>query len=54
MLATGPVVFLDSLLMVHPWQHADGYGFGVNLNTIFARGRAHKKMLFGLSVCSPA
>ena len=32
---TGPVVFLDSLLMVHPWQHADGlFGFGVDLNTI--------------------
>jgi len=30
----GPVEFLVSLLMVHPWQHADGYGFGVNLNTI--------------------
>ncbi len=32
---TGPVVFIDSLLMVHPWQHADGLsGFGVDLNTI--------------------
>ncbi len=30
-----PVVFLDSLLMVHPWQRAEGlFGFGVDLNTI--------------------
>jgi len=28
------VEFLDSILMVHPWQHADVYGFGVYLNTI--------------------
>jgi hypothetical protein len=25
----GQVEFLDSLLMVHPEKHADGYGFGV-------------------------
>jgi hypothetical protein len=35
---TGTVEFLDSLLMVHPWQHAEGlFGFGVYLNTIFER-----------------
>jgi len=38
---TGPVVFLDSLLMVHPWQHDDGYGFGVYLNTILERSTTH-------------
>jgi len=38
----GPVVFLDSLLMVHPWQHADGlFGFGVVLNRILERSTAH-------------
>jgi len=30
----GLVEFLDSLLMVHPWQHAQGFVFGVYLNTI--------------------
>jgi hypothetical protein len=31
----GPVVFLDSLLMAHPWQHAEGlFSLGVDLNTI--------------------
>jgi hypothetical protein len=32
----GPVEFLDSLLMVHPWQRAEGLfvGFDVDLNTI--------------------
>ena len=36
MRTTGPVVFLDSLLMVHPWQRAVGlFGFGgVDLNMI--------------------
>jgi hypothetical protein len=38
----GTVEFLDSLLMVHPWQHADGYGFGVYyLNTILENGQPH-------------
>jgi len=38
----GPVVFLDSLLVImHPWQHADGYGFGVNLNTILELSTTH-------------
>jgi hypothetical protein len=32
----GLVEFLDSLLMVHTWLHAEGFGFvfGVYLNTI--------------------
>ena len=30
----GLIESLDSLLMVHPWQHAQGFGFGVYLNTI--------------------
>jgi len=35
MRTTGPVEFLDSLLMAHPWQHAEGlFGFVVDLNTI--------------------
>jgi hypothetical protein len=25
----GLVEFLDSLLMVHPWLHAEGFGFSV-------------------------
>jgi len=30
-----PVEFLDSLLMMHPWQRAESFGFGVYLkNTI--------------------
>ena len=37
MRTMGPVEFLDSLLMVHPWQRAEGYGFGVYLNTILER-----------------
>ena len=37
MRTMGLVEFLDSLLMVHPWQHADGYGFGVNINIILER-----------------
>ena len=27
--------------MVHPWQHADGYGFGVYLNTILENDQPH-------------
>ena len=33
----GLIESLDSLLMVHPWQHAQGFGFGVYLNTILER-----------------
>jgi len=33
-----PVVFLDSLLIAHPWQCAEGlFGFGVDLNMILER-----------------
>ena len=38
MRTTGLVVFLDSLLMAHPWQRAEGlFSFGVDLNTILER-----------------
>ncbi len=50
---TCPVVFLDSLLMVHPWQHADGYGFGVTLNTILEQSttRVQRVWLNPLILC---
>jgi len=38
----GLVEFLDSLLMAHPWQRAEGlFGFGVDLNMILERSTTH-------------
>ena len=53
MRTMGLVEFLDSLLMVHPWQHADGYGFGVNLNTILEQSttRVQRVWLNPLILC---
>jgi len=50
----GTVVFLDSLLMVHPWQHADGlFGFGVDLNTVLEQSttRVQRVRLNSLILC---
>jgi hypothetical protein len=58
MRTTGPVVFLDSLLMVHPWpwQRAEGlflFSFGVDLNMILERSTTHvqRVRLYSLILC---
>ena len=54
MHTTGLVEFLDSLLMVHPWQHAEGFGFGVGvyLNTILERSTTSiQHSAFALADC---
>jgi hypothetical protein len=38
---TGQVEFLDSLLMMHPWQRAESFSFGVYLNTILEQSTTH-------------
>jgi len=37
----GTVELLDSLLMVHPWQHANGYDFGVYFKTNLENDQLH-------------
>jgi len=49
----GLVESLDSLLMVHPWQHAQGFGFGVYLNMILEQSttRVQWVQLYPLILC---
>ncbi len=53
MRTTGLVEPLDSLLMVHTWQHAQGFGFGVYLNTILEQSttRVQRVRLNFLILC---
>jgi hypothetical protein len=39
--------------MVHPWQHAEGFGFGVYLNTILERSTTgiQQVQLYSLILC---
>jgi len=39
--------------MAHPWQHAESFGFGVNLNTILERSttRVQRVRLYFLILC---
>ena len=50
----GLIESLDSLLMVHPWQHDQGFGFGVYLNIILERSTTRVQewvRLYSLILC---
>jgi hypothetical protein len=51
---TGPVEFLDSLLIMHPWQRAESlFGFGVYLNMILEQSTTcvQRVRLYSLILC---
>ena len=45
MRTMGPVEFLDSLLMVHLWQRAESFGFGVYLNMILEQSTTRVQLV---------